>query len=198
MSFYKKYWTHHRFLKKAWQRLLLRAPGRSDDTATGSRPEHRLKINRTHHKRKYVYDVSRFSRKARQKLLLRAPGRSDDTATGSRPTARIKNELFFDALKGSQISEKPFSLKSSKHIKITHLVYEASHKDVYRRGDQWSPLQNPAEILFSLPICVIMGLAKSLPLHKGAFGHARATLWVWALHDAGVTCNTVIQRRNLR
>ena len=37
--------------------------------------------------------------------------------TGSRPIARLKNELFFDALKGSQISEKPFSENLPKPIK---------------------------------------------------------------------------------
>ena len=51
--------------------------------------------------------------------------------------------------------------------------------------------QISAERLFSLPICVIMELTKSLPL-RGSLG-ARATLGVWAMPEA-----FVIQRRNLR
>ena len=90
-----------------------------------------------------------------------------------------------------------------------------------------------AENLFSLPICAIMGLTKSLPpsgrgtalavegacvtlglnksycialslsrlrrqLPPGGSLRARASLGVWALPDAGVACNAVIQMRNWR
>jgi len=41
--------------------------------------------------------------------------------------------------------------------------------------------KNSAENLFSLPICVIMELTKSLPCGKGACECARASLGAWAL-----------------
>ena len=34
-------------------------------------------------------------------------------------------------------------------------------------------------------------LPRQLPLHKGAFGHARASLGVWALPEARVVCNAI-------
>ena len=80
-------------------------------------------------------------------------------------------------------------------------LYEASHKDVYRRGDHRSPTpirkkratigrpykQISAEILFSLPICFIMGLTKSLPPRGRWHGiavteGACVTLDLWQLH----------------